>query len=247
MDIWRLTPTTIDAYFTTTVIDDHSILSKYNYTLLSNPFFANYSQTDEDTEEDMAHASYCGLRKHKKYPLFNLTLLSHDFHEQYHTYANISRFIKSLAHTFPNEAKLVNIGHSYEGRKITGLKIAKSDPVPNGAKHRKAFVIMGAQHAREWIASSTALYIAHALLIKPSDQTGTDSRHSLRRLLEHFEFHIIPLPNPDGYAYTRKRDRLWYKNRQPVTAVKGKACKGMDMNRNWVRFEGRLCVVAEVL
>ena len=106
---------------------------------------------------------------------------------------------------------------------------------------RKAFVIVGAQHAREWIATSTSLYLAHALLVDPKQQTISDSKRSLRRLLDQFEFHIIPLPNPDGYRYTRKHDRLWYKNRQPVSTGKGKAaCKGVDMNRNWVR--ATLCI-----
>lgn len=173
----------------------------------------------------------------KKKPLFNLTLLSHDFHEQYHSALNTSHFLESLAHTFPNHTTLVHVGHSYEGRKIMGIKISNPNRVKKGAKERKSFVIMGAQHAREWVATSTALYIAHALLVDPVEQSTADAKHSIRRLLEHFDFHIIPLPNPDGYHYTRKHNRLWYKNRQPVSTGHGKGvCKGMDMNRNWVNI-----------
>ena len=31
--------------------------------------------------------------------------------------------------------------------------------------------------------------------------------------VENFEWHIIPLLNPDGYQYSRTTDRLWRKNR----------------------------------
>lgn len=44
------------------------------------------------------------------------------------------------------------------------------------------------------------------------------------------EYHIIPLPNPDGYVHTWNKDRFWYKNRQ-VVEPKAK-CVGLDMNRS---------------
>ncbi|QRW02685.1 extracellular matrix protein 14 [Ceratobasidium sp. AG-Ba] len=92
-------------------------------------------------------------------------------------------------------------------------------------------VIQGAQHAREWIATSTALYLAHAL-VAPKKEPG-----SLRHLLDQNDFTIIPVPNPDGYAYTWTTDRLWYKNRMDVlpgnSTPKSDDCKGIDMNRNW--------------
>jgi extracellular matrix protein 14 len=116
-----------------------------------------------------------------------------------------------------------------------GIRVSSPEPVPVGSKPRKGFVILGAQHAREWIATSTALYVAHALAADPAAQPKDSAKLSLRHLLDHFEFYVIPLPNPDGYEYTRKFDRLWYKNRQHVTPDLGLGvCKGIDMNRNWV-------------
>ncbi|KAF8994725.1 hypothetical protein BDQ17DRAFT_1081805 [Cyathus striatus] len=50
-------------------------------------------------------------------------------------------------------------------------------------------------------------------------------------LLDVYDFHIIPVPNPDGYDYTWEYDRFWYKNRQ-IISPKAK-CIGIDMNRNW--------------
>ncbi|KAG8735723.1 putative metallocarboxypeptidase ecm14 [Ceratobasidium sp. 414] len=107
------------------------------------------------------------------------------------------------------------------------------NPVTHAQQHRvkDRVVIQGAQHAREWIATSTALYLAHAL-VAPKNETG-----SLRHLLDRNDFTIIPVPNPDGYAYTWSTDRLWYKNRMDVlpgtSTPKLDDCKGIDMNRNW--------------
>jgi len=46
-----------------------------------------------------------------------------------------------------------------------------------------------------------------------------------------FDFHIIPVPNPDGYDYTWEHDRYWYKNRQVISPQA--KCIGLDMGRNW--------------
>lgn len=75
----------------------------------------------------------------------------------------------------------------------------------------------------QWIASASALYIAHALTASSSDEG------SLAHLLDEFDFHIIPVPNPDGYVYTWESDRFWYKNRMPVGP--NEPCQGLDLNR----------------
>ncbi|KAG6807312.1 hypothetical protein H0H93_001748, partial [Arthromyces matolae] len=99
-------------------------------------------------------------------------------------------------------------------------------------EEKLSFLIIGAQHAREWIATATSLYLAHALVSDPSEP------HSLSHLLDYYDFHIVPVPNPDGYDYTWEVDRLWqvqttYKTRQQLSP-RGE-CLGIDMNRNWVR------------
>ncbi|CAE6443909.1 unnamed protein product [Rhizoctonia solani] len=103
------------------------------------------------------------------------------------------------------------------------------DAITQSRPIKDRMVIQGAQHAREWIASAAALYVAHAL-VTPEGEPG-----SLQHLLNKFDFTIIPVPNPDGYAYTWSTDRLWYKNRMQLqpNAATSDECRGVDMNRNW--------------
>lgn len=56
----------------------------------------------------------------------------------------------------------------------------------------------------QWIATSTAMFIAHALLADPSES------YSMASLLNTYVFHLVLVPNPDGYVYTWDTDRLWY-------------------------------------
>ncbi|KAJ7193111.1 peptidase M14 [Mycena pura] len=142
------------------------------------------------------------------------------FHNDYHPQYEVDEFIDDLAKLHPDKVTVLRLGHSSEGRELLGLKISARG---NGTK--LGFVVTGPQHAREWVATSTALYFAHALLADPSDPK------SLAYLLKVYEFHIVPSPNPDGYVYTWDTDRFWYKNRQIVGP--GAQCIGIDMNRNW--------------
>jgi hypothetical protein len=142
-------------------------------------------------------------------------------------------------------------------------KNKKSHRPPLRDSEKLGFVIIGAQHAREvrhnthlptqpqtsptrkqWVATSTAIYLAHSLLV---NQTAPNSLH---KLLDHFvnfsissfrlcpdtgqDFHFVPVPNADGYAYTWQTDRYWYKNRQVVGPYT--RCIGLDMNRCVARF-----------
>ena len=46
------------------------------------------------------------------------------------------------------------------------------------------------------------------------------------------DFYVIPLVNPDGYAYTWSDDRMWRKTRTP-SPESAEGCVGADANRNW--------------
>ncbi|KAF9366611.1 Carboxypeptidase A4 [Mortierella sp. NVP85] len=91
-------------------------------------------------------------------------------------------------------------------------------------KDPKAILFHGGQHAREWIGPATVTYIAKELIL------GYGVNKKITKLVDQFEFTIIPVLNADGYAYTWERNRMWRKNRQPTSIP---FCPGIDPNRNW--------------
>ena len=57
-------------------------------------------------------------------------------------------------------------------------------------------VFFGAEHAREWIASTVPSYIATHLL----ESYGSDG--AVTELVDNVEFFLIPVMNVDGFNYT---------------------------------------------
>ncbi|CCD73365.2 Peptidase M14 domain-containing protein [Caenorhabditis elegans] len=89
-------------------------------------------------------------------------------------------------------------------------------------------------HAREWIAPATAMYIAHELLL------GYENDATVAKLMDHIDFYILPVMNPDGYEYSREKNRMWRKNRSPAKCARQTfstvCCSGVDLNRNFDWF-----------
>ncbi|KAF9562216.1 Carboxypeptidase A4 [Mortierella alpina] len=108
------------------------------------------------------------------------------------------------------------------GRSSKSSAFAKKPSKPK--KHPKAIVIHGGQHAREWIGPAVVSYIAKELIL------GYGNNKRITRLVDQFEFTIVPVLNADGYAYTWEHNRMWRKNRQPTSIP---FCTGIDPNRNW--------------
>lgn len=55
-----------------------------------------------------------------------------------------------------------------------------------------------------------------------------DTDADVKKILDNFNFYIIPALNADGYAYTWSNYRLWRKNRNPNS---GRGYYGVDLNR----------------
>lgn len=102
---------------------------------------------------------------------------------------------------------------------VSGLRIGVDE-----GKTKPVIWIDSGIHAREWIAPASSLYIIDKLV------TGAKTDATVRALLDSYEFHIYPLVNPDGYAYTWTSDRMWRKNR---VRFQGYSCQGVDPNRNF--------------
>ncbi|SPJ73312.1 related to carboxypeptidase A [Fusarium torulosum] len=138
----------------------------------------------------------------------------------YHSYADHLQFLTDLQTSYPTKSEIFTLGNSFQGRPLTGIHIWGS----GGKGSKPAIVFHGTVHAREWIATMTAEYMAYQLLTKYS----TDS--AVKAIVDKFDFYITPVVNPDGFVYTQTTNRLWRKNRQTVS---GNSCVGRDINRNW--------------
>ncbi len=139
----------------------------------------------------------------------------------FRTPAEIESAFAALAAANPGFASWSSVGTSIEGRPIKALKLSSTPSVDDPSKGDVVFV--GLHHAREWIAVEMALFLADELLTLRT--TDTELQNDLNRL----QVWIIPVVNPDGYAYTNTTYRYWRKNRR----LNSDGSHGVDLNRNY--------------
>lgn len=140
-----------------------------------------------------------------------------DFFVAYHTYDEIVAFLKNITTTFSKISTFIpSIGKSVEGRDIPAVIIKSGSP-------SKKVWLSGGQHAREWVAPSTTLYLLSQLL------NGYGVNANATAMVNKASFVIVPLVNPDGYVFTWNSNRLWRKNRRHNSD----GTYGVDLNRNW--------------
>jgi len=138
--------------------------------------------------------------------------------DTFYNYDQLSTWLQEMAATYPTLAKVISIGKTYENRDIWLIKITGNA----GGTKKTVFMDFGI-HAREWISPATGAYIINQLL------TTYASGGDAKTIMDTWELHIVPVLNPDGYAYSHKTDRMWRKNRKPV----GSGYYGVDLNRNF--------------
>ncbi|KAI1285167.1 Carboxypeptidase B [Halotydeus destructor] len=144
------------------------------------------------------------------------------FFDNYHRLADIHDYMDQLAAENSEIASTFNIGKSFEGRNLMVLKIGSKG---RARATKPAILIDGGIHAREWVAVSSVLYIAQRLVNDYEDNPG------VARLVDHFDWYLLPVANPDGYEYTHTNDRMWRKTRSITHSRWG--CRGVDPNRNF--------------
>jgi hypothetical protein len=130
-------------------------------------------------------------------------------------------FMHRIAQAHSEIAALEIIGHSVENRPIYALRL--SDDARTVDPEEPGILLIGCHHAREWISVEVPLYFAE-YLTSNYRQDG-----DVTRLLNYTEIWIIPVLNPDGYAYSWTDDRWWRKNRRD----NGDGTFGVDPNRNY--------------
>jgi len=136
----------------------------------------------------------------------------------YNNYFDIQNELKYLAQKY-RAASTFNVGQSYEGQDMIGIKISTGGSKP-------VIWLDGGIHAREWISPATMMFFVNYLLTSGDPNVAT--------ALQKYEFQILPVFNVDGYRYTHKggRARMWRKTRTEYGGGWRK-CYGADPNRNW--------------
>lgn len=132
------------------------------------------------------------------------------FFADYRDGAAIDEHLDALAAEHRDVARTYGIGRSSEGRLIRVIEVGRGDI---------AIAIDGGHHAREWISVMTPACIADRLV------RGDASDPRIHRILDRARFAIVPIVNPDGYAYTWTTDRTWRKSRR--------GGHGVDLSRNY--------------
>ena len=83
---------------------------------------------------------------------------------------------------------------------------------------------------------SPYLKVSGAACLKMIDKFVVNPDETSTAILNLYNVHIIPILNPDGFEYSREKDRSWRKNRSKNLRVLP-FCKGVDVNRNFdVKF-----------
>ncbi len=127
-----------------------------------------------------------------------------DFFDSLRTYAEHVQFMEDLANSYPDLAEMISVGQSVEGREMWALRISGAGNVKPGVMYH------GAEHGNEQAPASVVAYMAHHLL------TNYDTDPEVAALVDHAEWYLLPIMNPDGYV---RYDR-WNAH-------------GVDLNRNW--------------
>ncbi|KAJ6656351.1 hypothetical protein lerEdw1_003854 [Lerista edwardsae] len=135
----------------------------------------------------------------------------------YHNLDDIYSFMDLLTSENPKLVSKIQIGKSYEGRPINILKFS------TGA-NRPAIWIDTGIHSREWVTQASGIWFAKKII----DSYGKDP--SLTSILDNFDIFVEIVTNPDGFAFTHSKNRMWRKTRSQNS---GSSCVGVDPNRNW--------------
>ncbi|KAK9768072.1 hypothetical protein K7432_001608 [Basidiobolus ranarum] len=147
-----------------------------------------------------------------------------EWFKSYHPYEEVLKWLADLSKKHNELVSYIpSIGKSIEGRDIPALRITSKKNINKGNAPKKQYYFQGLQHAREWISTASMQFVADTFA------SSYKQNKQITRILDTSEILIVPIVNPDGYAYSWTKDRLWRKNRRVVKDP----IVGVDLNRNW--------------
>lgn len=223
LDVWGVTHDYVDIRIPTNQVSPllgllPSKLQSSYFTLISDLSRAVYESLPKDTPSRLIGPNAV----FERFPS-RLTVSDSLFFLRYHPLKTIMQWMQLLESIFPEHVKYMSIGQSSEGRDIPALRVGRPG-VDATEGPRKTMVITAGLHAREWISTTTANYVAWALI------TEFNKDPVITKFLHHFDVVIIPALNPDGMEYSWQSDRLWRKSRQETSL---RMCKGYDLDRSF--------------
>ena len=143
------------------------------------------------------------------------------YKEEYPSLNEIYARIHQIAARHPDNAEVVTVGQSAEGRPILALRLSK-DIHDKDSADKPSVVITGNIHAREWITNDVVATASEKIL----EGAAADA-------LEDLEIWMLPNVNPDGYVYSRDVDPMWRKN---TWKDSNGVVKGVDLNRQFPHY-----------
>ncbi len=134
-----------------------------------------------------------------------------DFFADFRDYDEVMAQLDAMIASAPDLVAPIDLGDSLDGRAIRGIRIGNA-----GAP---AVLYTGTMHAREWLSTMVTMCVADAFV------SGYGNDAHVTELLDELEIVVVPVLNPDGYAYSWAGDRYWRKNTRDGY--------GVDLNRNY--------------
>ncbi|HYF03967.1 MAG TPA: M14 family zinc carboxypeptidase [Patescibacteria group bacterium] len=143
----------------------------------------------------------------------------------FYTLEEIGQVFSSMRQKFPElVSEPIKIGTSIEGRNINAYRF--STPIFTNSKHEVLYTAL--HHAREPGGVTTLVYFLWDIL-----ERYTKGDPEAVFLMEKRELYVVPVINPDGYAYNQQTNPdgggMWRKNRRKVS----QEAWGIDLNRNY--------------
>ena len=147
----------------------------------------------------------------------------------YEVYSRIYFCPLQLTYSYATMVSVKSMGTTYEGRHINMVTVSLN---PSAKSTKPAIFLECGIHAREWVSPATCLYAIDELIGSGQNGLLGQCKYSVLNLNRPFcklyfltflcpsdDFYIIPVTNPDGYAYTWDGNRMWRKNRRPSSKL----------------------------